>query len=287
MLNSSKNDIKEEEEKMRSRLVEKLGMKLQPVAILWSEQKPEGAVQFKPQARSCVMFLYAQTAKKGKIVVFDRESCGCPGGGVGLGFGNCYLNFPGGVEVFCYFLSCGNLSWEKGKEFCQNLKGKIPEELWEELAYGERYIKNPELVRDFIDQLPIREVPARYVIFKPLDLVEPEQEEPVVVSFPVNPDQLSALVVMANYSRRGVERVRIPMGAGCQQVGIFAYQAGEAEEPYAVVGLTDLSARVNVRKILGKDILTFTVPWKMFLEMESEVEGSFLERTTWKKLREE
>ena len=272
--------------KMKSKLQEKLNMDLMPVAILWSDQKPQGAVQFKPQARSCVMFLYAQTAKKGKIAVFDQQSYGCPGGGVGLGFGNCYLNFPGGIEVFCYFLSCGNLSWEKGKEFCQMLEGKIPEELWQELAYGERYIKSPELVQDFIECLPIRQIPARYVIFKPLEQVEPEKEEPVVVSFPVNPDQLSALVVMANYNKRGVDRVQIPMGAGCQQVGIFAYQAGEAEEPYAMVGLTDLSARLNVRKILGKDILTFTVPWKMFLEMESEVEGSFLERTTWKRLQD-
>jgi len=30
-----------------------------------------------------------------------------------------------------------------------------------------------------------------------------------------------------------------------------------------------------------KDILSFTVPYKMYMEMESNVGGSFLERDVW------
>jgi hypothetical protein len=38
------------------------------------------------------------SAAKGRTAVFDRETFGCTGGGVGLGFGNQYLNFPGGIN---------------------------------------------------------------------------------------------------------------------------------------------------------------------------------------------
>jgi len=51
-----------------------------------------------------------------------------------------------------------------------------------------------------------------------------------------------------------------------------------------VVGLTDISARENLRKQFGKDLLSFAVPWQMYLEMEGNVEGSFLQRRTWKGL---
>lgn len=54
----------------------------------------------------------------------------------------------------------------------------------------------------------------------------------------------------------------------------------DAENPRAIIGLVDISARKRVEK----DILSFTVPYKMFLEMESNVEGSFLEKETWLKV---
>jgi len=48
--------------------------------------------------------------------------------------------------------------------------------------------------------------------------------------------------------------------------------------------LTDLAARKNVIGLLGKYFFTLTVPYKMFLEMEANVEGSFLERSLWKSM---
>jgi len=41
---------------------------------------------------------------------------------------------------------------------------------------------------------------------------------------------------------------------------------------------------MEVRCLLGKDVLTLTVPYSMFLEMEANVEGSFLERSLWKSM---
>ena len=39
------------------------------------------------------------------------------------------------------------------------------------------------------------------------------------------------------------------------------------------------------RTILGEHVLSFTAPWPLFLEMEGNVEGSFLDRMTWRSLR--
>ncbi len=51
------------------------------------------------------------------------------------------------------------------------------------------------------------------------------------------------------------------------------------------MGLTDLFARETIRKRLGEDVMTFTVPFNLFQEMEGNVEGSFLQEETWKTLR--
>jgi len=105
--------------------------------------------------------------------------------------------------------------------------------------------------------------------------------------FLVDPDRLSALVVLANYDRETNDNVCMPYGAGCQTIGIFGYHEAESEIPRAVVGLTDLSARHYIARQVGRsDLLSFTVPFGMFQEMESNVAGSFLERSTWRALLE-
>ena len=68
-------------------------------------------------------------------------------------------------------------------------------------------------------------------------------------------------------------------------MGVFAYRELEREHPKALVGLTDLSARVNTRASLGDKVLGFTIPWPLFLHMEENVEGSFFQRRTWEQLQ--
>jgi hypothetical protein len=69
-------------------------------------------------------------------------------------------------------------------------------------------------------------------------------------------------------------------------MGIFGYRELEREHPRAIIGLTDLSARETVRASLGKDLMSFTAPWPVFQRMEQNVENSFLQRHTWRHLRE-
>jgi len=267
---------------MESKIKAALRLQSEPVALLFSDEKPEGATQFAEGAASCVMFLFA-SAVHGKTVVFDRKSFGCPGGGVGLGFGNIYQSgFPGGMSGFCGFLSNGNESDPKGKAIGEGMRaGGAPERFVREYLHGERYKKSPELVEDFVAALPITEVPGKYVVMKPLSQVHPDQEEPVSVTYLVNPDQLSALVILANYDRPGLENVAVPWVAACQIVGIMSYEEAKKEKPRCLIGLTDISARRNLKGQNGSDKLTFTIPFRRMLEMEGNVAGSFLEGSTW------
>jgi len=270
---------------MKSRIAEALRLKYHPVAILWTDKKPEGARQFKPGKWGCVMWLLAAAAK-GKTAVFDQDTYGCWGGGVGLGFGNQYLKFPGGLQCFHYFLSSGNEQWAEGRQAAEKIKPFVGGSFLEDFLHGEGYLKSPQLVEQFVEAMPMMEVPAKYVALQPLDAVKAEGKAPEIIVFLAGPDQLFALVILANYHRPGTDNVTIPWAAGCQTIGIFPYREARSQNPRAVVGLTDISARKNLRGQLDGDLFSFAVPWKMFQEMEDNVAGSFLEKRTWNRLIE-
>jgi uncharacterized protein (DUF169 family) len=267
---------------MQSTIAQSMNLKYSPVAILWSDEKPEGALQFAPGRWGCVMGAFAAAAERGRVAVFDKQTYGCWGGGVGLGFGNCYDQFPGGVDCFCGFLSNGNEKSDKGKAVAEACAGWMKGELREDFLHGERYKQTPAHVQGFLDRSPMMQVPTRYVIFKPLAQVQ-ENETVQVVAFLANPDQLSALVVLANYDRPDSDGATIPFAAGCQSIGIFTYRESASAHPRAVIGMVDLSARRTMRK-LGQDLMTVSVPWKLFQTMEANVAESFLQKAPWTEL---
>jgi len=242
---------------MDSVVAKELKLRYSPVAILLSNEKPQGATQFKEDTWGCVVAMFSAAAR-GKVAAFDRNTTTCGGGKIGLGFCDQFVDPPGGIE---YFLSTG-----KGEGY--------PE--------GEHYKKTPELAKAFMDNLPKRNIPFDYVIFKSLDDIDPAKETPVLVSMLANPDQISALVVLANYDRETSDNVIFEFGAGCHSIFLIPFNEIEKDEPKAVLGMTDITARPFV----DADVLSFTMPWKMFLEMEGNVPGSFLDHRDWKKVRE-
>lgn len=241
---------------MESRLAEELRLRYSPVAIIFTDKKPEGALQFKQGGWGCAIAMFTAAAR-GKTAVFDRDTIPCRGATVGLCFGESYHEIPGGID---YLLSTG-----RGEGY--------PE--------GEAYKKTPELARTLVEQFPIKDIPFTYVVFKPLGLVDESEETPQLVSFYADADQLSALVVMANYGLPGNENVIIPMAAACSTVCLIPYHESLQERPRAVVGITDISGRPFV----DADTLAFTVPFAMFKQMEADVPGSFLEKKSWAKVR--
>ncbi len=240
---------------MDSRIAQAVKLRYPPVATLFANEKPEGALSFTPGRWGCVISLMTAAAR-GKTAAISRETMGCPGGISGLGFGCGWENIPGGFD---YFLSTG-----RGEGF--------PE--------GEGYKKTPELVSTFREAVPLADIPFTYVIFQPLTRLAPG-EQPVLVTFYATADQLSALTVLANYGLPGNENVITPMGAGCHTVVLIPYHESQQERPRAVIGLLDVSARPFV----DADLLGLTVPWAMFQQMEEDVSGSFLDRPAWAKVR--
>jgi uncharacterized protein (DUF169 family) len=270
---------------MRSSVAEAIDLQTQPVALLWADEAPQGANQFKPQRWGCVVSLFAAAATKGRAGAFDRQTFGCWGGGVGLGFGNQYENFPGGIDCFCRFLADGNEQSEQGRAVGEQLRSSGGGRMAHDFLHGERYIKDSEGTRRFVEALPMRDVPAKFVVLKPLAQVDPEHDDVKNVTFFVDPDRLSALVILANYAHPEADNVIIPRAAACQVMGILAFRELERDRPHGLVGLTDISARQNVRASLGEHVLSFTAPWPLFQELERNVEGSFLQRETWQALR--
>lgn len=268
---------------MESQIARAIEPRYPPIALLWTDEKPAEAMQFQEGKWGCVMWL-AAAAAKGRPAVCDAATFGCIGGGVGMGFGDCYRRFPGGEEGFCRFLSTGIAGWPGGAELAETVKPFLRGEAYDNFIHGERYIGSPEGVRRFLQALPITEVPRRYVLFRPLAQVDPEGEKPQTVILFADADELSALVVLANYGRGDNENVIIPYAAGCQTIGIYPYREAAAGRPRAVVGLTDITARLAIRRQLGDGLLSFAMPFPLFAEMEANVAGSFLERPSWLEL---
>ena len=246
---------------MHSRIAEALALKHAPVAIVLTDVRPERAAQFKEGSWGCVAAML-QAAARGRTVVFDRRTSGCPGGGTGLGFGNCYTGFP----IDRLLSTGGKVGLPDGGAF--------------DMGEGERFFDSPETAARWVEALPYRDVPTEFIVYKPLEQVAEEDGVSLVLMF-VNPDQLSALVTLAGFRRGGIHATVAPWGAACQSI-LFAHAEAESDSPRAVIGFFDISQR---RKI-GKELLSFTMPYRMFLEMESSVEDSFLGSPMWSKLRE-
>lgn len=249
---------------MNSELVKKLRLAFDPVAIYFTDEKPQNALQFEEGKRGCVASMLIACATNGKTAVFDAHTYGCPGGGVGLCFGNA---FEKNDHPTVYLLSTGDEALKA--------HGKT---LGRSLGRGERFYATPALAGRWKASMPYVETGKRYVVFRPLSLADETGPPDLVVIF-ANPDQLSALVVLAGFNRGTALNVVAPFVSACQHI-VLAYREMEKDTPNAIMGFFDISQRHRI----PKDMLSFTVPYGMFKEMEESAPQSCLTTKAWERI---
>lgn len=268
---------------MNSIIVSKLKPKLNTLVLIKSDSKPKGAIQAKKDIYFCIMSFFAQSVMKGKTIIFDRETYGCPGACAGLGFGTAYNTAMGGYETFASFFSKGIID-AKNKDEYRAFANKKPSNVKEKLIKGERFHCSKEKAYKWISEdLPIYNFTEKYRIIKPLKELS-EDEIPESVIFTVNPLELTALMTLAGSIHEGVNQTITPQGAACQMIGNFVFDQSKKLKPKAILGLIDLAARHTVQNILSADALTYSMPWKLFLALEEEAKDGIFESPLWQNM---
>jgi hypothetical protein len=107
-----------------------------------------------------------------------------------------------------------------------------------------------------------------------------ESDNPEVVIFLANPDVLSGLFTLANYDSEDFDRVKTPFGAGCATIVLYTFLERQSDNPKAIVGVFDVSARPYV----PANTLSFSVPMNRFIVMMEHMEESFLTTGSWTKV---
>lgn len=98
-----------------------LGLKEHPLGIYYTNRQPEKGFIPKEAGHVCMIGMLKKARQQGETVYFDAEHAGCFGGAYYMGFR------AQAMPKIEYFLSCG-----------------IPGEM-----EGERYIKTPEIAREY------------------------------------------------------------------------------------------------------------------------------------------
>jgi uncharacterized protein (DUF169 family) len=216
-----------------------------PVAFYYTDD--ESVPVPEPGAERCLIASLARV-RQGVPTRYGNADIGCPGGRRYTGFAE---SLRSGFE---FFLSCG-------------IPGKME---------GERYKKSPDLVREFMAKGPRLAPPAKYIVFKRWDQLDPADEPDVVVFF-ATPDVLSGLFTLASFDTAEPSGVVAPFSAGCGSIVLHPYLERDRPEPKAVIGMFDPSARPHV----PARTLSFAVPMAKFVRMVGDMEESFLITPTW------
>jgi len=127
---------------------------------------------------------------------------------------------------------------------------------------------------------PAFTAPGKYIVFKRWHQLT-EDDQPFVVIFFAQPDVLAGLFTLANYDAPDPQGVIAPFGSGCSSIVYLPFQEQLSENPRAVLGMFDVSARPCV----PTDVLTFSIPWKKFVAMVENMEESFLITNSWQQVQ--
>ena len=193
---------------MESVIAKILKPEFTPVAVVWSNTIPENTFQFKKGKFGCILYLFAEASRRGKVTGGSRESIACNGGRAAFGLG---VDFDASKELldrYAAVFSKGIKSANDQKAYRKRMEA-APKS-WRALyEYGERRHCNAELAKAWIlNGLPRYNVQYKYVLFKPLSRTDSDDNIRAVI-FPVNPVELSGLITLAGSVMSGTDPVQV------------------------------------------------------------------------------
>lgn len=234
-------------------LLKLLGPKYTPVAIYHTKEFP--AYASKPSGESCIVASMLMHAfKSGRTVAMSYDLVGCKGALNGLGLGG------------------------EDKDRRKSL-GTIYS-IGTEDRPGRKYFCSPESAdRNYLDMIPVYGTKDDVVVMQPIDEAEDMKAPVETVVFLVGGLELSALVTMAGFIRDIDETViRSSFGFTCEQIYAMPKQEGEKDTPRMVLGLTEF----YTRRFVDDGLLTISMPYSMYREMDEKASESFLAQDQWK-----
>ena len=268
---------------MESVVVQNLQPEFAPVAVVWSDTIPDDALQFKKGKFGCILYLFAEASRRGKVAGGNRETITCNGGRAALGLGVDFDVTDDQIDRYAAVFSKGLKSTNNQEAYRAQMEA-APKSWLSLYEYGERRHCNAELAKEWIHNgLPRYDIPYEYVLFKPLSLTTPDENIRSVI-FPVNPIELAGLVTLAGSVMQGTDSVRVPQGSDCNSIAAFAYAEADLPAPRAVLGMLGVDGRDVMRKRFRDDTLTLTLPTPLFQLMEQEANDCIFQTPSWDNL---
>ncbi len=222
-----------------------------PFVFFYSKTKGDTPLFNSPPGWSCLICELAKV-RKGESMAYNETNLKCGGA-------RRYTGYSKEMRTnFEYFLSYG-----------------IPGEM-----EGERYLRTPEMVKKIMQEMKTIIADEQFLLFKRWDKLE-EQDEPDAVIFITTPDVLSGLFTLCNFDQEDGMGVMAPFGSGCGTLINRVYFEKDKENPKAVLGMFDVSARPCV----PKDTLSLAIPMKKFTRMIGYMDESFLITESWQKVQ--
>ena len=157
----------------------------------------------------------------------------------------------------------------------------MPERVPSFVSLKEKYKKTPEMVVEYIKSLGMERSDKPYLNFVRIDKMK-SFEGTEGVLFYATPDMLSGLCGWAFYDNNNPEAVVSLFGSGCSTVVSMTVVENRKGGGRCFLGLFDPS----VRPYVGKDELSFTIPYSRFVQMKQTMKDCFLfDSHAWRKVK--
>jgi len=192
-------------------------------------------------------------------------------------FFSCYENWLRGESICISVddsLCRGGGYWVGGVEFATR------DNFAKGLTEREGFKSSSELMRQWLDNQKPYQIEKGYVVIGPLK--DDQYDYLKTITFFVNPDQLSLLLLGTEYQNASVNinPAFTAFGSGCGQLAAL-FGNFDPDIPKAIIGATDIAMREH----LPPDILALTVNKPMYRQLCELDENSFLYKPFWKRLR--